>query len=138
MISSYLMVASVSVIGLLGLVHLILTFKGAKLFPRDPALLNAMKEGVPVITKQTTIWKMWLGFNASHSVGILLFALMYGYLAVCHSDLLFQSVYLQVLGLVVLATYVLLAKLYWFVKPLTGAIISLLLYVSSLVLAWGG
>ena len=41
---AYLMFASVSILGLLGLIHLVLTFKGPKLRPRDPELLQAMKE----------------------------------------------------------------------------------------------
>jgi hypothetical protein len=72
----------------------------------------------PVITKQTTIWRMWIGFNASHSMGALLFGLSYSYLALLHDDMFFQSIFLQVPGFAILAGFVILAKLYWFITAL--------------------
>jgi hypothetical protein len=40
----------------LGVLHLIYTFSGKKLTPRDPALQVRMAEVPPVITRQTTMW----------------------------------------------------------------------------------
>jgi hypothetical protein len=131
-----LMVSSAGLIGLLGLVHLVLTFYGPKHLPRDRSLVEAMANMAPEITSQTTIWKMWLGFNASHSMGLLLFSLTYTYLALAHGEVLFQSCFLQGLGLAALAGYVLLAKLYWFIPVLAGASLSLILYLSSIAMAW--
>lgn len=130
------MAASAGIVGLLGLGHLVLTFRGPKLTPRDPSLQIAMEQVAPVITKQTTIWKMWLGFNASHSMGLLLFGLVYSYLALGHGDLLFGSTFLLALGFAMLAGFVVLAKLYWFITPLAGACLSLILYVTSIALDW--
>jgi hypothetical protein len=95
-----------------------------------------MANTAPEITSLTTIWKMWLGFNASHSMGLLLFGLTYSYLALAHSDVLFQSYFLQGLGLTVIAGYVLLAKLYWFIPVLAGTSLSLILFLSSIAMAW--
>src|SRR5919204_82482 len=60
-------------------------------------------------TRHTTMWKAWVGFNASHSYGLILFGTVYGSLALAHSDVLFQSVFLLSLGLLWLFGYVFLA-----------------------------
>jgi hypothetical protein len=35
------------------------------------------------------MWKAWVGFNASHSYGAILFGLVYGYLASMSSEVVF-------------------------------------------------
>jgi hypothetical protein len=136
--SKILMTAGVSRIGLLGFGHLLLTFFGPRLRPRDGSLQDAMRATAPVLTTQTNIWNMWIGFNVSHSMGAMLFALVYGYLALAAGELLFQSLFLQSVGLGMLTGFVLLARLYWFITPLIGSSVALFLYVSSLALAWAG
>src|SRR5438309_371757 len=84
-----LMVLSASIIFTLGVVHLVYTFSGPKLTPRDPALQISMSQISPVITKETTMWRAWVGFNASHSMGAILFGLVFGFLALAHGQLLF-------------------------------------------------
>jgi hypothetical protein len=130
-----LVTAGVSIIGLLGFAHLLLTFFGPRLLPRDRTLVDAMRKTFPVLTTQTTIWKAWIGFNASHSMGAILFGLVYGYLALAPGALLFQSPFLQVVGFCMLAGFVVLAKLYWFATPLIGSSLALLLYVTGLAMA---
>jgi hypothetical protein len=111
-----------------------MTFWGPKLLPRDRQLVKSMDSVSPVITRQTTVWRAWLGFNASHSLGAILFGLVYGYLALVHSELLFTSPFLQGVGLIFLAGYVVLAKLYWFVTPLLGASLALACFMAGLLL----
>ena len=84
-----LMVLSASIILKLGVAHLIYTFWGPNLMPRDPALQISMRQISPVITKETTMWRAWVGFNASHSMGLILFGLVFGYLALARGQLLF-------------------------------------------------
>lgn len=134
--AQFLMAGSAAIIGMLGFVHMILTFRGPKLLPRDASLRLVMNTVSPVITTQTNYWRMWVGFNASHSMGAMLFGLIYAYLAVAHGELLFHSVFLQCIGFAMLAGFALLAKLYWFITPLVGATVSLLLYIGSLAMMW--
>jgi hypothetical protein len=68
-ISSSLVAAGAAIILLLGLMHLLYTFYGPKLLPRDPELQMRMQEISLVISRQTTMWKAWVGFNTSHSHG---------------------------------------------------------------------
>lgn len=67
MTPNVLMAASAAIVGLLGLVHLVLTYRGPKLLPRDPAVREAMEGTHPVISRETTYWKAWVGFNARRS-----------------------------------------------------------------------
>ena len=129
-----LMVLSVSIVFTLGVVHLVYTFWGPNLTPRDPAVQISMSQIAPVITKETTMWRCWVGFNASHSVGLILFGLVFGFLALAHTQLLFQSPFLLVVGLAMLCGLVVLSKVYFFRLPLTGISISLACYVASIVL----
>ena len=131
-----LVAASAGIILLLGLIHLVYTFRGTKLHPRDPALITRLKEVSPVITRETTMWNAWIGFNASHSYGAILFGLVYGYLAVVHSGFLFQSTFLLVVGLCLLGGYVFLGKRYWFSVPFRGIVSAAALYVAALFARW--
>ena len=76
-----LIFASTLIIFLLGTAHLVLTFRGQLLHPHDAELEAQMRIASPNLTRETTMWKAWVGFNASHSFGALLFSLIYGYLA---------------------------------------------------------
>ncbi|MGC2259872.1 MAG: hypothetical protein WA594_16305, partial [Candidatus Sulfotelmatobacter sp.] len=117
-------------------VHLVYTFWGPNLTPRDPALQISMSQISPVITKETSMWRTWVGFNASHhSMGLILFGLVFGYLALAHSQLLFQSPFLLAVGLAVLVGFVVLCKLYFFRAPLIGISISLACFVASIALS---
>jgi hypothetical protein len=133
LIAKLLMVFSAGIIFLLGAMHLLYTFSGNLLTPRDPALQISMTQISPVITRQTTMWRAWIGFNASHSMGLLLFGLVFGFLAVSHADLLFQSPFLLAVGLAMLIGFVLLSKLYFFRSPLIGVSIALVCYVAAIV-----
>jgi hypothetical protein len=129
-----LMVLSASIVFTLGVVHLVYTFWGPTLTPRDPALQISMSQIAPVITKETTIWRCWVGFNATHSMGLILFGLVFSFLALAHGQLLFQSPFLLV-GLAMLGGIVVLCKVYFFSAPLIGMSISLACYVASIALS---
>jgi len=130
-----LMVLSASIIFTLGVVHFAYTFWGPKLTPRDPTLQVSMSQVSPVITKETTMWRAWVGFNASHSMGLILFGVVFGFLALAHGQLLFRSPFLLVVGLAFLVGFVVLCKVYFFRVPLMGISISLALYVASIALS---
>ncbi|WP_243393596.1 LIC_13387 family protein [Solimonas fluminis] len=119
----------------LGTAHLVFTFFGPKLLPRDPSLIEHMKAVSPVITRETTIWRAWIGFNATHSYSAMLFGLVWGYLGLAWPELLFGSAFLSGLGLVTLLAYIPLGRLYFFSLPFRGILLANALYVSGLVLA---
>jgi hypothetical protein len=131
--SSAFIAASAVVILLLGLVHLLYTFRGPKLHPRDPDLTARMMAVSPVITRETTMWRAWVGFNATHSFGLILFGALYGYLAIRHSSSLFHSWFLLALGFALLLGYVVIAKLYFFSAPFRGVVLAAALYLVGIV-----
>ena len=135
-LASTLMAGSAGIILVLGLIHLLYTFRGRKLHPRDDALKERMKEVSPFISRETTMWKTWIGFNASHSCSAILFGLIYGYFALGHSAVLFQSPFLIVIGLGFLTGYVFLSKAYWFSIPFRGIVLSTVLYVAAVLANW--
>jgi hypothetical protein len=131
--SSVFIAASAAVILLLGLVHLLYTFRGPKLLPRDPELTAKMMTVSPVITRETTMWRAWVGFNATHSFGLILFGALYGYVAIRHSSLLFHSWFLLALGFALLLGYAVIAKLYFFTAPFRGVALAAVLYLLGIV-----
>jgi hypothetical protein len=81
------------------------------------------------------MWRCWMGFNASHSMGLILFGLIYGYLALAHDQLLFRSPFLLLVGLVMLSCLIVVCRLYFFRAPLIGVSISCVFYVVSIALS---
>jgi hypothetical protein len=130
-----LMVVSASIALTLGLYHLYYTFHGPLLTPRDPALQTAMAQTAPVISRDTTMWRLWLGFNASHSMGLILFGLVFGYLALAHARTLFSSSFLLAIGLAMLTGMGVLCKLYFFNAPLRSVAIAWLCYFGAIVVS---
>ena len=132
-ISSVFIVASATVILLLGLMHLLYTFRGPMLQPRDPDLTARMTTVSPVISRETTMWRVWVGLNATHSFGLILFGALYGYLAIRHSAWLFQSWFLLALGFALLLGYAMIAKLYFFTAPFRGVVLAAVLYLLGII-----
>jgi hypothetical protein len=68
-------------------------------------------------------------------MGLILFGLIFGFLALAHGQLLFHSPFLLVVGLTMLGGLAVLFKVYFFSAPFTGICISLACYVASIVLS---
>ena len=136
MISRILIGACAAIILFFGGVHLAYMFFTDQLIPVDGQLETAMKRVAVRISSETTMWKVWVGFNVSHSMGLILFGLIYGYLTVYRWDVLQKSYFLAGLGLVVLVSYVVLARVFWFSDPLIGVSVATLLYLAGFVCAF--
>ncbi len=130
----FLMILGASIFGILGLIHLIYTFFSNKFDAYDSSVTEAMKGTSIVLTKDTTIWNAWIGFNASHSLGALLVAGFYIPLAIFNFDVIRESLWFSVLPAVIGFSYSILAKKYWFKIPLAGISISTLCFIGSAVL----
>ena len=126
-----LVTASAAVVGLLGALHLVYTVASPKFDPRDATLRTAMEKTSPRISPQTTMWRCWVGFNASHSLGALLFAAVFGYLAVARFEVLANDPVLLGIGFVTLTAYEVLAAKYWFIIPLIGIALAQSLFVAG-------
>ena len=132
-VSQGLFAISAAIVLVLGTLHLALTFRGGRFDPRDAELLARMKEVSPSITRQTTIWRAGQGFHASHSLGAMLFGLVYLYLAFEPTHFLLGSRFLLGLGLLYLLAMVVLARRFWFSIPFRGVSLACMAYAGALV-----
>lgn len=135
-LSVVLVGASAAIVLLLGLAHVLMTFFGRAFHLRDAALEEKLHTATIVLTRETTLWRCWIGFNASHSLGAIVFGLAYGYLALAQRGLLFGSVFLPTLGFATLLAYLWLAWFYWFSRPLRGIVLATACYLAGFLLAW--
>jgi hypothetical protein len=120
----------------LGALHALYTFldiaRPRRLVPDDPAVSAAMRRSHLRLTRgRTTMWQAWVGFNFSHSVGVVLLGVvcaMTGALAAAGAAPRLALLALFLAGLV----YVAIAARYWFRIPIAGAAIA----TTCLLLAW--
>jgi hypothetical protein len=121
---------------LMGFLHAFYTFldigRPRRLVPQDPAVAAAMAASQLRLSRGgTTMWKAWVGFNFSHSVGVILF----GAACVCTSYALgVMAIPAWILFfLVVFALlYLGLSVVYWFRIPTLG----LALATACIFIAW--
>jgi len=134
MISQILFIIGASIFGILGFLHLIFTFFTNNFNPYNSAVTKAMKSSSPLLTKETTIWRAWVGFNASHSLGMLFFSAIYIPLALSHMQFIANNSWFAVLPSIVGISYLLLAKNYWFKIPFFGILLSTVCFLGAFVL----
>ncbi len=130
MAAQSLIIIGAALFGSLGTTHLVYTFFTNKFDARDASTTEAMKATSPILTRRTSMWDAWIGFNASHSLGAMLFAAVYLVLAGRHMSVLRQSPALIWLPVIGGGAYLGLAKRYWFRTPLIG------IAVASACFAW--
>jgi hypothetical protein len=136
--SSAFIATSAIVMLLLGFLHLWITFSGPQLHPRDPDLTAKMMTISPIISGETTMWRLWIGFNVTHSLFLILFGAVYSLLAIHHSELLFRSWYLLALGFALLLGSAIVAKLCFFTSPFRWVLLAAVLYLLGIIFnkAW--
>jgi hypothetical protein len=79
------------------------------------------------------MWRVWIGVNSTHSMYLILFGLIYGYLAIAHDELLFRSPFLAVVGFIMLAGLFAICKAYFFSVPFTAVGIALTCFIASII-----
>ncbi len=134
MIEQLLIVIGAIIFGLLGTIHLFYTFFTNKFDTRDFHVSDAMKKTSPILTNQTTVWRAWIGFNASHSLGALLIFAFYFPLAVFNMNIILNSYWFSILPVIIGFAYLFLAKKYWFKIPFVGIFISTMCFIIAALL----
>jgi hypothetical protein len=105
-----------------------------KFEPKDDSLLAELKSNYSVVTNQTSIWNGMVGFHMSHSLGLIVFGFFYISLVLENPAYLQDSVVLNMALIFIPTIYILLAQKYWFSIPRNGFILSLSLFITSIVL----
>ncbi|MDA1349664.1 MAG: hypothetical protein O3A47_12505 [Chloroflexi bacterium] len=91
-----------------------------RLTPRNPEVRDAMKGSTLAIHPSTNVWRAWLGFNFSHSLGAVTFGVVYLILTVSDFSVITANLLLLGLPVIVSGIYLVLAIRYWFIIPLVG------------------
>ena len=129
-----LLIIGASIFGVLGTFHLLYTFFSNKFEASDPSVTEAMKNTTIILTRDTTIWKAWVGFNASHSLGAMLVAALYIPLTISYFNIIEESIWFSCLPILIGFSYLFLARKYWFKIPFVGVLISTVCFIGAAVL----
>ena len=107
MVAKILWLAGSSIFLILGTLHLYYTFFTHKFNARNKSVTDGMKNTSPVLTKETTMWNAWIGFNASHSAGAIFFGIINLVLAAQYFPILQNSATIVLLNIVTVAVLLL-------------------------------
>ena len=128
---------------LLGFLHALYTFldirRPRRLVPRDSAVALAMAASPVRLSRGgTTMWRAWVGFNFSHSLGGVLFGVLCIGAGIVLGAVVIPA-WVLLLFVVIALIYLGLSVLYWFRIPTVGiAVASLCLLVAWLLYAIAG
>jgi len=129
----YLWIAGSLPLLVLGSIHLLYTFFTNKFSCRNNTVEEGMKASFPVLTKQTTMWKAWIGFNGSHSSGVIYIGLINFIAGTWHFEFLHNPAFVGI-NLATVLFYCWLGKKYWFSTPFTGVLITATCFASASIL----
>ena len=115
------------IIVLLGIAHGIYTFRsapdGGPMMPINPEVREAMSVvgGIGLAPElKTTLWKAWIGFNLSHSLGLVVVGLLIGLPVLDALASPVDNLAWLVCALVLPPLYLWLSIRHWFAKPTMG------------------
>lgn len=133
MIEKYLWIVGSLPFIILGGIHLLYTFFTNKFSSRNKLADDEMKKSFPVLTKETTMWNAWVGFNASHSSGAIYIGLINLFMAIQNFTIVTNPVFLF-FNIVIVLFYLWLAKRYWFSTPFKGMLIATFCFVAVAII----
>ncbi len=95
---------------------------------------TAMQHGKPVSSKGN-LWRSWLGFNLSHSLGIVVLGGALLVFALHHFTAFAQSVLIQCSAVGITSAYLVISICFWFWVPTAGFGVALACIVMAAALA---
>ncbi|MGF7214124.1 hypothetical protein GGR92_000264 [Spirosoma lacussanchae] len=133
MLSKYLWMTGSLIIAALGGIHLYLTFFTTAFLSENKQMVEQMKASKPVLSPAINMWKAWIGFNASHSSGLLFIGLINFYLAFRYFGYVRSDPFFFIMTILTTGFYAWLARTYWFTIPFMGVSTALICYVVAYV-----
>lgn len=85
------------------------------------------------LAPSTTIWRAWLGFNLSHSLGLLVFGGILAWLSFHDFHVVASSALLQLIAVGVSIAYALLAVRFWFWAPAIASTLGAACFLASAI-----
>jgi hypothetical protein len=138
---AFLLILGGAVFGVLGGLHAIYTLldlrNPRRLVPVDPSVAQAMANSALRLSGgRTDMWRAWIGFNFSHSLGVLMVAGLALWAGLRFNTLPVSTIIpaLTLIGCV----YLVLALLYWFRAPAIGVAIGTCCFAVAWVLSLSG
>jgi hypothetical protein len=135
LVANFLEIGGASIFLILGIFHGVLTWQDLSnprtFTPPDQNLRLAMQESSIAIDAQTNLWQAWLGFNLSHSLGLVMFGGTFLVIGVFDFGLFAKMLWLQSCALFIAAIYLMLSLKFWFSKPAIGAGLALICFVMA-------
>ena len=125
--TAILLILGGAAFSVLGGLHAIYTFldirNPRRLVPVDPSVAQAMANSALRLSRGgTDMWRAWIGFNFSHSLGVFLVGVI-GIWAGCRIKTLPVHIIAPALALIG-CIYEVLALLYWFSIPALGVAVA--------------
>jgi hypothetical protein len=137
-LAKYLFIAGTLPFILLGTMHWVYTFmdmkRPRKFAPRDDVARLAMQATTMNISNGTTVWKAWMGFHHSHSIGAIFFGLIFLILALQDFGALVDNTVLMRLATVVPLIYLWVSRRFWFLIPTLGIGVSAACMIAAFLL----
>lgn len=129
-----------SIFVLLGSIHAVYTFQDLdnprNFTPRDENLWDAMQKSTVALHPKINLWKAWIGFNFSHSLGLLMFGGAFLYIGIFHLSLFEQLILLKLCSILIPAVYLILSISFWFPTPSFFAGISMCCFLLAAALSF--
>ena len=135
-----LLVIAASMFLLMGAQHAVLTLRDlgnpTAFTPPDPALRQAMQQSSIRLHRSINLWRAWLGFNLTHSLGLVMFGGAFLYLGIFAPVVFESSPALQAIAVLVSAIYLVLCLRFFFSTPAIGSTIGLVCFLAAAGLAY--
>lgn len=140
-----LLAVGASIVLMLGTFHGVLTLldtvRPRYFTPTDDGVRIAMErakrlvmQGRMPLSPRANLWRAWLGFNLSHSLGVVVFSGTLLYVALHHFGIFAESMLLQCAVLAVSVAYFVISLRFWFWVPTLGISAALLCFLGAVVL----
>jgi hypothetical protein len=104
------------------------------LSPADPDVAEAMTRTHPVLTRRINLWQGWVGFNLSHSLGVVMLGALVVIAGRNPAAFSANAAAFVPFAMVLAAAYLAIGIRYFFRVPIAGCALSLALFASSGIL----
>lgn len=134
-----LVIIAASIFLLLGTLHGALTLRDVKnprfFTPPDAALRQAMQESSIRFHPNINLWKAWLGFNLTHSLGLIFFGGAFLHVGIFEPKNFASSLLFQAVAVSVSAIYMGVSLKFFFSKPAIYSAVGLACFLIAAGLA---
>jgi hypothetical protein len=140
-VARVLEITGASIFLFLGIFHGVLTLQDLRdsrtFTPPDIALREAMQKSSIAIHPHTNLWQAWMGFNLSHSLGLVMFGGTFLTIGLFYFYAFTQILWLQSCAMLISTAYLIMSLKFWFSKPAIASGIGLICFIVASGLSIG-